>query len=85
MKKIFNPTTIDELLASKPEVRDMTISEVMDLTDGPKKKFYLIKYIRLAYPKGLGGSALRRFSCAELIDGMDSQTLDNSIILKPIN
>ena len=85
MKNTFNPTTIEELLASKPEVKDMTISEVMDLDDGPRKKFYLIKYIRAAHPKGSAGAVLKRFSCAELIDGLDGQTLDNSIILKPIN
>lgn len=64
---------------------NLNISQVMDLRDGPKKKFYLIKYINRAHPKGSAGVDLRKFSCAELIDGLDGQTLDNSIILKPIN
>ena len=86
MKKIFNPTTVDELLASKPEVKNTTISEVMALQDGPIKKFYLVKYIRQTQPKRTAGIVLKRSSCQDLVAVfLFDQTLDDSIILNPIN
>lgn len=65
---------------------NLTISQVMDLEDGPKKKFYLVKYIRQTQPQRSAGIVLKRSSCQDLIAVfLSDQTLDNSIILKPVN
>ncbi len=65
---------------------NLTISQVLDLADGPKKKFYLVKYIRQTQPQRTEGIVLKRSSCQDLITVfLFDQTLDDSIILKPVN
>lgn len=65
---------------------NLTISQVLDLQDGPRKKFFLIKYIRAIDPKGVSGLDLKKLSCAQLVvDGLANHFLDDSIILKPVN
>lgn len=54
----------------------VTINQVMDMTNGDEKKFYLIKFIEL----NIDGVNLNQFSCDELVEVLDGRDMFNFIM-----
>lgn len=54
---------------------DYSLKEILAMTDGPKKKFYLMRHINVNFPETSKGTTLKEFSCKELVDALETYSL----------
>jgi len=57
---------------------DYSLTEILAMTDGPKKKFYLIRHINVHFTETSKGTNLKEFSCKELVDALETWSLAKS-------